>query len=171
MTSNDPIFLADLSFVLAREGGLVDNPKDPGGRTNQGITQRVYDRWRGQQGRPIQDVALIAQEELRAIYYTGYYAPLISLASPDLSLLAFDTAVNMGLTRAILWCQACRTAPFPRDAFLWKRKDAYREIVREHPVLREFLAGWYQRLRILRRYLGMPADPQLDQLWRSARSV
>ena len=29
--------------VLAFEGGKVDNPNDPGGRTNQGVIQRVYD--------------------------------------------------------------------------------------------------------------------------------
>ena len=29
--------------VLAFEGGKVDHPNDPGGRTNQGVIQRVYD--------------------------------------------------------------------------------------------------------------------------------
>lgn len=35
-----------LAFVLRWEGGFVDNPADPGGRTNKGITQKVYDAWR-----------------------------------------------------------------------------------------------------------------------------
>lgn len=29
-------FLASLPFVLRWEGGFVDHPKDPGGRTNKG---------------------------------------------------------------------------------------------------------------------------------------
>ena len=30
-----------LSAVFAVEGGYVDNPKDPGGATNHGVTERV----------------------------------------------------------------------------------------------------------------------------------
>ena len=35
-----------LQFVLEREGGRVDDPRDRGGRTNKGVTQRVYDAHR-----------------------------------------------------------------------------------------------------------------------------
>ena len=170
MTSNDPGFLADLGFVLAREGGLVDNPHDPGGRTNQGVTQRVYDHWRRQQGQPTRDVQQIAQEELRAIYYTGYYDPITGVAPDALRLLAFDTAVNMGLTRAIQYSRMANSTPNPRESFLACRRAEYQMIVRRHPELREFLAGWLQRLRALRRYLGMPADLVLDQQWKAARA-
>ena len=37
-------FAAALPFVLRWEGGYVNHPKDPGGATNKGVTQRVYDR-------------------------------------------------------------------------------------------------------------------------------
>jgi lysozyme family protein len=43
-------FEAALPFVLRWEGGFVDHPNDPGGRTNQGVTQKVYDDWRRRQG-------------------------------------------------------------------------------------------------------------------------
>ncbi|MFC0282395.1 glycosyl hydrolase 108 family protein [Camelimonas abortus] len=32
-----------LSAVLKHEGGYVNHPADPGGATNRGVTQRVYD--------------------------------------------------------------------------------------------------------------------------------
>jgi len=32
-----------LKQVLKYEGGYVDHPKDPGGPTNRGVTQAVYD--------------------------------------------------------------------------------------------------------------------------------
>ena len=42
-------FVAALPFVLRWEGGFVNHPKDPGGATNKGITQAVYDNWRRSQ--------------------------------------------------------------------------------------------------------------------------
>ena len=33
-----------LSLTLRYEGGYVNHPKDPGGATNKGVTQKVYDR-------------------------------------------------------------------------------------------------------------------------------
>jgi len=38
-----PEFAAALPFVLRWEGGYVDHPDDPGGRTNKGVTQKTYD--------------------------------------------------------------------------------------------------------------------------------
>ena len=34
-----------LERLLQHEGGYVNHPDDPGGRTNKGITQRVYERY------------------------------------------------------------------------------------------------------------------------------
>ena len=39
-----------LPLVLVHEGGYVNHPKDPGGATNKGITQRTYDAWCKRQG-------------------------------------------------------------------------------------------------------------------------
>lgn len=51
-----------LEFALRWEGGLSDDPDDRGGRTMQGVTQRVYDAWRKQRGLITQDVALIGKD-------------------------------------------------------------------------------------------------------------
>ena len=39
-----PAFESSLPFILRWEGGFVDHPADPGGRTNKGVTQKVYDQ-------------------------------------------------------------------------------------------------------------------------------
>ena len=45
-------FQKALKLVLAHEGGWSDHPEDPGGATNFGVTQRVYDAFRRNRGNP-----------------------------------------------------------------------------------------------------------------------
>ena len=40
-------FSSSLALLLKHEGGYVNHPDDPGGRTNQGITQRVDEKFLG----------------------------------------------------------------------------------------------------------------------------
>jgi hypothetical protein len=53
-----------LAKVLVHEGGDVNHPADPGGPTNQGVTQRVYDAYRKGRGLPVRSVKHIAAEEV-----------------------------------------------------------------------------------------------------------
>lgn len=55
-----------LRRVLVFEGGKVDHPRDPGGRTNQGVTQHVYNGYRVNKGLPQRDVFLIADADVAA---------------------------------------------------------------------------------------------------------
>ncbi len=42
---------ASLDKLLVHEGGYVNHPKDPGGPTNKGVTQRVYEAYRKGKGK------------------------------------------------------------------------------------------------------------------------
>lgn len=53
--ANERGFDRALPHVLIHEGGKVDHPKDPGGRTYKGITQRVFNAKRGKSNLPIRD--------------------------------------------------------------------------------------------------------------------
>ena len=44
---SDDLFARALKHVLEMEGGFTDDPHDPGGPTNRGITLEVFARWRG----------------------------------------------------------------------------------------------------------------------------
>lgn len=68
-------FQSSLPFILRWEGGYVNHPNDPGGATNKGVTQKVYDDWRRKQGQALRDVRQLAEEEMQAIYETGYWLP------------------------------------------------------------------------------------------------
>lgn len=94
-------FLISLKYTLQYEGGYSNNPNDPGGPTNLGITWREYNLYRTQKGLPIQSVKYITDDEMHEIYKNNYWNAINgdSLASGiDFSL--FDLAVNNGVGRA-----------------------------------------------------------------------
>ena len=90
-----------LKQVLKYEGGYVDHPKDPGGPTNKGITQAVYDNWRKSQNLSIQSVRGIADSEVAAIYKNLYWDRISGDSLPSgVDFAVFDFAVNSGVSRA-----------------------------------------------------------------------
>ena len=96
-----------LALVLQEEGGKVDDKRDPGGRTNKGVTQRVYDAWRLKQGLPRRDVYLIAAAEVTAIYRHQYADPIhFDDLPPAVAYAVFDDAVNSGPVEAAKELQA-----------------------------------------------------------------
>lgn len=99
-------FQRALEKVLVHEGGFVDHPKDPGGATNFGITQGVYNTYRRATGLKQQSVKLISTSERDAIYRTRYWA-LVKGDSlpPGVSYVVFDGAVNSGVAQSVKWLQ------------------------------------------------------------------
>lgn len=169
-------FDAALPFVLRWEGGYVDHPADPGGRTNKGVTQRVYDAWRARGGLATQHVRLITDAEVNAIYASDYWQPpRCDLLPSKLDVVHFDTAVNMGVGRAVRFLQAsvgcgvdgafgsgtaqAVAACNPREvlgAYCAARAEFYRLLVIRNPKLAAFQKGWNNRLQALRKEVGLP---------------
>lgn len=96
-----------LKQVLKYEGGYVDHPKDPGGPTNKGVTQAVYDNWRKSQNLSTQSVRAIADSEVAAIYKNLYWDRISGDLLPSgVDFAVFDYAVNSGVSRAAKTLQA-----------------------------------------------------------------
>ena len=99
-----------LAHVLRHEGGYVDNPKDPGGATNFGITRKTLARWRQVSPwwkLPKSQVRTIKQPEVKAIYRALYWDRCrASIIPVGLDYALFDFAVNSGASRAIRNLQA-----------------------------------------------------------------
>jgi lysozyme family protein len=94
-------FPPSLAYILQSEGGLVDDPRDPGGRTDAGVTQHTYDHWRVTRGLRLRDVADITPDEKSAIYRTMYWAPVLGDQLPaGVDYQVFDCGVNSGPYRA-----------------------------------------------------------------------
>jgi lysozyme family protein len=177
-------FETALAFVLKREGGRVDDPHDRGGRTNQGVTQKVYDAYRAKQGLSEADVWDITPDEVAAIYRTGYWDAVhgdtLAAASPDIALCVFDCAVNSGPGRAIKQLQTAlgvtadgQFGSKTEEALLLAAAKGYGRVVRVLLAAREvffrrivvgdpsqsrFLKGWLNRVNALRVACGIPEE-------------
>lgn len=100
-------FARALAEVLKSEGGFVNNPKDPGGATNKGVTQRVYDAYRKLKGTPTQRVLAISDKEVSDIYRNHYWDMVCGdQLPPGVSYVVFDGAVNSGVSRSVRWLQS-----------------------------------------------------------------
>lgn len=88
----DKNFDRAIAFVLKHEGGYVNNPQDPGGETNFGISRRAY---------PNVDIKNLTKERVVEIYKKDYWdAANCGEIDWPFDIIMFDTAVNMGIDRA-----------------------------------------------------------------------
>lgn len=77
--------------LIGNEGGYSNDPKDPGGETNWGISKRSY---------PQLDIKNLTKEQASSIYYQDFWVPLRN-ADPAIKFQVFDFAVNSGIQTAI----------------------------------------------------------------------
>lgn len=104
---DEALFDKALAMVLRFEGGWSDDPYDPGGPTNRGITLAIYAREQGiavtsgTRGQLVAGLRTISDDLVRRIYLERYWRPA---CCPDLpagiAVFHFDTAVNMGVGTA-----------------------------------------------------------------------
>jgi lysozyme family protein len=108
-------FEACLSVILAAEGGFVNDPRDPGGATNLGITARTLAAWRHA---PVStdDVRHLGRGEAAAIYRAHYWNTVRGDDLPGgVDLMVFDFGVNAGPARSVRLLQEAIGA-FPDGA-------------------------------------------------------
>lgn len=90
-------FEACMAEVFKHEGGYVNDPHDPGGETNLGISKRSY---------PKEDIRNMTRARAAQIYRRDFWDKLRCDELPDgLDLVAFDAAVNSGPSRGAKWLQ------------------------------------------------------------------
>jgi len=91
-----------LGWIGISEGGYVNHPKDPGGATNYGITQRTYDAWNKLNGKPQLSVKNLTKDEVKKILVQQYFKPVRFDALPSgLDYAVADFSVNSGPARAV----------------------------------------------------------------------
>ena len=96
---------ASFEMVLAHEGGYTNDPRDPGGRTNLGVTQRA---WEGYVGKPVDEVFMrkLTPEVVKPFYKAMYWDKIKGDQLPNgVDYAAYDLAVNSGVGRAAKYLQ------------------------------------------------------------------
>lgn len=92
---------ACLAITLKWEGGDVDHPADPGGKTRWGVTQAVYSAWRKAHGKASASVFSMTKPEMLAIYKENYWdAVKGDNLAYGVDLATWDFGVNSGPARA-----------------------------------------------------------------------
>jgi len=171
------LFKEGLALVLEYEGNYVKDKDDPGGATNKGITQKVYDKYRKHIEEDKRSVRAIADAEVEAIYFESYWNLGKCEDMPNkLALCHFDTCVNAGVKQSSKFLQRIigakddgvigpKTIKKLSDEkevseielakkFLNLRRDFYQSLVLKKPVLKKFLKGWLKRVNKLEEYIN-----------------
>ena len=98
-------FEKSLAELLKHEGGFVNHPSDPGGVTNLGVTQEVWEDWIDR---------TVSEENMKALtpikvaplYREMYWDRVKGDKLPSgVDYCVFDAAVNSGVSRAAKWLQ------------------------------------------------------------------
>lgn len=163
-----------LAQVLRHEGGFVDDPDDPGGATNFGITQTTLATWRGHDV-TADDVAALTRDEALDIYRHLYVAePGLDRLPALLRPVMIDAAVNHGPAQAVQILQhainrtgadeiledgilgpatraaaeeaADRLGAWLVTALIEERRRFYFRLADRRPVSAKFLTGWLRRI-------------------------
>lgn len=99
------VFAAIVNAVIFVEGGYVDNPLDPGGKTKYGITEKVA-REHGYQG-TMED---LTEAHASEIYTDSYIVKpgfdRIIVLSTAVGHKGVDAGVNVGPSRSVAWLQS-----------------------------------------------------------------
>ena len=95
-----------LSEVLKHEGGFVNNPKDPGGITNLGVTKKAWEEYVGHAVTEA-DMRALTKDVVKPFYLKRYWNVCRCDDLPTgLDYVVFDIAVNSGTGRAAKFLQS-----------------------------------------------------------------
>lgn len=92
-------FKPSMKFMLTQEGGWANNPRDPGGATNKGVTWAVFKAHYPHS--TLNDLRHITDEQVDDIYLHGYWNAVKADDLPaGVDLSVFDFGVNAGPGRS-----------------------------------------------------------------------
>lgn len=150
-------------LLHAHEGGLIDDPDDPGGITKFGVSRRSY---------PHLDIRNLTWEQAQVIFTSDYFKKpgLDAIPDPGLQEQVMDVAINSGAGRAFrllhgvvgtseapFWTPALRAAlaaitsptqwQLIRDAYCEARVRFFKGLALKRPKSAKYLKGWLKRAR------------------------
>jgi len=98
-------FEKSLAELLKHEGGFVNHPSDPGGATNLGVTQSVWEDWIDRAVSE-ENMKALTPAKVAPLYKELYWDRVKGDKLPSgVDYCVFDAAVNSGVSRAAKWLQ------------------------------------------------------------------
>jgi lysozyme family protein len=92
-------------MVLVHEGGYVNDPRDPGGRTNLGVTQRAWEAYLNRSSTE-QEMRTLTPNIVKPFYKAMYWDKIKGDQLPSgVDYAAYDLAVNSGVGRSAKYLQ------------------------------------------------------------------
>jgi len=148
-----------IEVILKHEGGYVNDPVDPGGETNMGISKKAY---------PYLNIKELTKKDAKDIYFKDYWLKgKVSKVPEELRMIYFDMVVNMGRARAVKILQTAVSAKGVRtevdggigpktisntlksglepDRLRSYRVKYYADLISRKPKLEKYWFGWYRR--------------------------
>ena len=166
--------------TLESEGGYVDNPNDPGGATNFGISSRYLKQKYNRDVSP-EEIQNLTREDAVKIYEEDFYKkPNIDKLPTAIQENVFDMAVNSGDSQAIKLLQrdlnvtadgiigpstiaaakkAIEEGTYDASNYSDSRKKYYEGLVAADSRREEFRKGWLARAD--KFAIGPPIGPQV----------
>jgi lysozyme family protein len=150
-----------LAAVLHHEGGYVNHPSDPGGRTNLGCTQRVWEEW---VGHPVDEKTMreLTPADVAPLYKAKYWDRIRGDELPTgVDYIVFDAAINSGPGRAAKWLQTvvgavpdgaigpgtmAKVAAMPAQDIVEKYQQTRLQFLQSLPTWDTFGKGWGRRV-------------------------
>jgi len=163
-------FLTSLNYCLKNEGKFVNNPSDPGGATNMGVTIGEWSKFKGFPAQ-VSDIEKLTMQDVIPFYRQTFWKVMDgdNITKQSIATAIFDFCVNQGQYQAIKLAQqtcidlggsltadgvmgpktiyalnTCNTKDF-----LQKYRDnlvqRYQRLAVKNPDLETFLHGWTNR--------------------------
>ena len=166
-----PSFQHALDFVLAKEGGYVNDHTDKGGETKFGISDKRDGIADGKtdvngDGKPDTAIKDLTPEQAAQIYFRDYWQAAYCTDWPDgISLFVFDSSVQHGVKAAIRQLQSaagvtadgivgpnttraviCADPEWLLNRCFLRRSRFYADIIKSNASQGKYLSGWFNRL-------------------------
>jgi lysozyme family protein len=158
-------FEKSLDFLLESEGGFVNNPKDPGGMTNLGVTATAWSQYKGR-ATSEKEMRGLTKDTVALFYEKKYWDACKCDDLPSgIDYLVFDFAVNDGPGRAIKTLQKAIGVPedgaigpvtlqnidvMEKSELITRFSEAKKEFYESLPTFPTFGKGWLARINTVR---------------------
>jgi hypothetical protein len=147
------------ALLIKSEGGYVNNTADPGGRTNLGVTQAVWENWIGHTSGE-KEMKSLTPEMVKPLYKKKYWDACRCDDLPSgIDYLVFDFAVNAGVGRSAKTLQKVVQVPVdgaigPKTIaavnatkdLIEKFSDEKATFYKSLPTFSQFGNGWMNRI-------------------------